>query len=297
MIKEKPSKLTLEKMYNEGLIQSEIGRIFGLSQSDISVLMKQYGIITKGNIFWSSEEEKILRQHYLKSSKGCLTPLLPYRGWGAIKNKALKMGLCRDAETYRHSREVVERLRILSQSKKIKINKNEKSALSYVLGVMDGDGYTDRKNTIGLETKFKQFAEKFSSNVKTLGMRPNMGIRKRENKHFMVWASSREFVEWYLELNFQKKLSWLVEIGDLAWRYVEGRYDSDGYLHPCGSQLICIHNSLQREFVANLLSKLGLKVSIQATNGVWVSRKSALDFATYVHSVYPYKNLEADSKI
>jgi hypothetical protein len=105
----------------------------------------------------------------------------------------------------------------------------------------------------------------------------------------MVWASSKEFIGWYLNLNFSKKLGWLLKNG--AWKYIEGRYDSDGYLHPCGCPLICSHQQESRLFLFNLFRKLGLEITIQKANGVWVRAKSAGKFFKNVYSVYPHKNL------
>ncbi|PSH02434.1 MAG: hypothetical protein BRC26_00585, partial [Nanohaloarchaea archaeon QH_8_44_6] len=104
-----------------------------------------------------------------------------------------------------------------------------KSEISYVLGVLDGDGFTDGRGTLGLETVSEDFAVKFSSFLGRIGLNPTIGDREDKKA---VWASSLNFCEWLRDMGYEEKFRWLKEEGDL-WKYIEGAYDSDGDLsHP-----------------------------------------------------------------
>lgn len=288
MRKKRPSKEEIMKLYAMGLTQREIGKRFGWGQSGISQLMKEYGIPTRGHKKWSKEEEEILKKYYLKLPKEKLCNLLPKRNWEAIKLKALKLGIARKKEEVRKSKEVVERLRKLAASKMIKPKFERKKDLAYILGVLDGDGYTDRKWTIGLETITKEFAEKFTKTLRRVGLNANMKFNRKKKK-WSVWASSKLLVEWYHSMNNnKKKLSWLLR-ENVAWEYLTGLYDSDGALHPCGAPQICGTKIEKNRFVSELLTYLGVENTIHKDK-VWIRVSSAKKFFTHIRSVIAHRN-------
>ncbi len=287
MKKKRPPKDEIMRLYAMGLTQKEIGKKFGWKQSGISKLMKEYGIPTRGHKKWSKKEEEILKKYYLKLPKEELCNLLPKRSWEAIKQKALKLGIARKKEEFRKSKEVVERLRKLAASKMIKPRFERKKDLAYILGVLDGDGYTDRKWSVGLETVTREFAEKFTKTLRRVGLNANMRFNKKKKK-WIVWASSKLLVQWYLSLDNIKKLSWLIK-NKVAWEYLKGLYDSDGALHPCGVPQICGTKIEKNEFVGKLLTRLGIENTIHKDK-VWIKASSAKKFFAHICSVIPYRN-------
>lgn len=269
----------LYQLYHiEGLTQAEIGEKFGVGQASVSKWMDLLDVDSRFKGSWTQQEVEILKEKY-PGEESEISPLFPNRSWNAIKLKAMELGLARDQERYRNSREVADKLRELSEQNKIKVKFENKISLSYVLGVIDGDGYDDSKGTIGLEVKDKEFADKFIKKLKEINLNPNSS--KRRGK-FTVWASSQELVRWLNEIE-NKKLYWLSEKGD-EWAYIEGRYDSDGNLHPSGSPRICSYDDQSKEFIQNLFSKVGLKSNIQQNN-VLVSSDSANNFFENIESV------------
>lgn len=269
----------LEKLYHqENLSQREIAEKIGVSQPAISKWMKKYGINSKNSPKWTEEDIKLLKEHY-PSSREKFDDLFPERTWNAVKLKAMNLGLSKTAEEHRKSESNLKRLRKLSEDHAINVDYEATSSISYVLGVIDGDGYTDRKGTVGLEVKDQVFADKFVRNLKSIGLNPNTGTRRGK---ITVWASSKELVEWVIDLE-EKKLNWLLEEGD-SWRYIEGQYDSDGNLHPCGSPRICSYDEKEKEFLHGLLSKLEINCNIQQNN-VWVSKTSSEEFFKNINPV------------
>lgn len=269
----------LYRLYHiEGLSQAEIGEKFGVTQSSVSKWMNLLGIDSKFKGSWTKEEVGLLEEKY-PGDKSEISPLFPERTWNAIKLKAMGLGLARDQESYRHSKEVADNLRELSEQKKIKVAFENKDSLSYVLGVVDGDGYDDSRGTVGLEVKDREFANKFINKLEDINLNPNSGSRRGK---ITVWASSQELVKWLDEIE-DKKLYWVLENGD-AWSYIEGLYDSDGNLHPSGSPRICSYNEESKELIHELFSKLGIKSNIQQNN-VWVSSKSTDKFFEHVEPV------------
>ncbi len=287
MKKKRLPKDEIMRLYAMGLTQKEIGKRFGWGQSGISQLMKEYGIPTRGHKKWSKEEEKILKKYYLKLPKEKLCSLLPERSWEAIKLKALTLGIARKKEEVRRSKEVVERLRKLAALKMIKPRFERKKDLAYVLGVLDGDGYTDRKRTVGLETVTKEFAEKFTKTLRRIGLNAHMKFNKKRKK-WVVWASSKLLVEWYHSMDDKKKLSWLLR-ENVAWEYLKGLYDSDGYLTPGGVPIICGYNPKKNEFVSKLLKKLEISTTVHKDR-VYITVVSSRKFFEHVRSVIKHRN-------
>ncbi len=266
----------LKIMYKEqGLSQKEIGERFSRNQSVISEKMSEFGIDTCRSEPWSEKEEKFLRENYLEMSKEDLVSELSKRTWNAIKSKALELGLARDASEYKNSEEVKDRLRSLSESRTIKVNFEKTDLVSYVLGVVDGDGYHDGRYTIGLEVNSKKFADKFQGSLEGLGLNPGRGKREDRGKE-KVWASSVKFIEWYERLDRDEKRDWLLQNGD-CWKYIEGRYESDGNIHPSGSPRITSMEKQELEFMFDVLSSLNVECNIQKNN-IWVCKEDAEKF-------------------
>lgn len=188
--------------------------------------------------------------------------------------KAIEIGVANSAEEYRNSREVKNRLRRLSEKNTVDIDFDNSEVLSYIWGVVDGDGFHDNKGTVGLEVTNADFADKFENCLEELGMNPGRGTRRTEydrKQILSVWASSKKLIEWIMDIeDFSAREDWLSQKGDI-WKYVEGRYESDGNIHPCGSPRICSYDEKARGFMKNLFSELGVSATLQQNN-VWISK-------------------------
>lgn len=270
------NKKKLEMLYHgEGLTQQEIAEKLDLNQPFVSEKMKENGIETRSHEAWTKKEEKVLRENYLETSKEKLLSLLPKRTWSAIKAKALKLGISRPLEEYRKSDEVKKKLRSLAEENMIEVDFEKKEVLSYVMGVIDGDGFHDREHTIGLEVKSPEFANKFAEKLKKLGLNPGRGNREDRQRE-TVWASSKQLIKWYMDLSKEEKLEWLEEEGS-EWDYIEGRYESDGNIHPSGGLRIVSYDGKELSFLEKLFSKLDIGCRRQKFN-LWISRTSAGKF-------------------
>jgi|GEM_PF-574260 len=277
----------LERMYHsEDMTQKEIANEIGTDQSVISEKMKDFGIETKSSKFWSEDEEEILEENYLELSREKLMSLLPNRSWDAIKSKAFKLGLCRTEEEYRKSEEVKARLKSYSRQNTIEVDFQEKDKLSYILGVLDGDGFHDGTYTIGLEVISEKFANKFYRALKSIGLNPGRG--EREGDKETVWASSKQLINWYEELGREEKLEWLLGEGD-CYSYIEGRYESDGNMHPTGALRITSTDPKEIKFMEKLFSYLEIQPSIQKEN-IWISKVDSEKFFEKVNPVIKDKS-------
>lgn len=265
--------LNREKLYRlyseEGKTQKELAKKFGVSQSWISRKMDEFGLETRTARKWTRSEENILKEKYGCSSREDLEEIFSDRSWNAIKLKAMNLGLAVPAEDYRHSREVKERLKKNSKELEIEVDFSQKEVLSYVLGVIDGDGFHDKVRSIGLEVTNADFAKKFEESLEALGLNPGTGTRRGKET---VWASSVRLVEWIKRMQSGERHNWLLDEGN-PWKYFEGRYESDGNIHPSGSPRVCSYDEDEKEFMASLFKDIGVKCSIQQNN-VWVSAKS-----------------------
>ncbi len=287
--KKRPGKNEVLKLYKSGMLQREIAQHFGWTQPGISELMTRYGIASRNSNKWDAREEEILKKAYLNISKEELLSVLPHRTWSAIKLKAMKLKLARKKKDYNTSKEIKDRLRCLAKKNLIKIDFEKSKELAYILGVLDGDGYTNKTYTLGLETKTKEFAEKFKDKLRKVGFNSNMKFAKKDNKsHWFVWGSSKKFIQWYLSLSSQKKKRWLLK-KQVAWEYLKGLYDSDGALHPCGCPQICSHNAEQKKFVSGLLDALNISNNIHKDK-IWIRAKHADIFFKKVESIIPHRN-------
>lgn len=274
------AKASAEELYRlyheEGLSQRQIGEKLGVTQSSVSKWMSEYNIKSDIASPWTEKEKRILKQNY-PGDKSEISELLPERSWNAIKLKAMDLGLARNQEEYRNSEEVADKCRRLAEENEIDVKFEKTEALSYILGVIDGDGFHDNNGSIGLEVKDPEFAEKFVEKLEALGLNPNKGQRRGKE---IVWASSRILVEW-LE-DFEDKVDWLFDEGN-TWKYIEGQYDSDGNLHPCGSPRICSYDEKEKKMIQQLLQNLNVECNIQQNN-IWVAKSSSKRFFNNVNS-------------
>lgn len=188
---------------------------------------------------WTDEEVEFLEENYQDLPREEIMQRFESRTWGAVKDEARDIGVAMSADERRQSEEVLKILRQNAEDNAIEIDFSLSGQISYIVGVLDGDGYTDNKGTVGLEAKDSVFTEKFMDKLELVGFNPSTGERRDKNA---VWASSSlKFTEWYENLSSSQKIRWLREEGSL-WKYIEGQYESDGNLHPSGSPRICSYD-------------------------------------------------------
>ena len=140
-------------------------------------------------------------------------------------------------------------------------------SLSYVLGVIDGDGYVclERKSRnfkVGLNTRDREFAEAFQMALKNIGLKANIYFNK-SSKMWIVYAYSKPFYSWYRSLTVEEKRKLIQRF---PVDYLRGLYDSDGSFYMCKSRKnryprVMIYNSNigLLNFARELLAKLGMK--------------------------------------
>lgn len=118
-------------------------------------------------------------------------------------------------------------------SPKIKPKLLSSPELSYILGVMVGDGWTAISKRghycLGLHNSDKKFAEEFGENLKRIGLNP--GCFTYVNKGwgtklmYRVYAYSRIAVEWYRQLTLDK----IEEIAsEYSVEFIKGFFQSEG---------------------------------------------------------------------
>ncbi|MFB6213209.1 MAG: hypothetical protein ABEJ07_01435 [Candidatus Nanohaloarchaea archaeon] len=272
-------KQKLVSLYHEkGLGQREIAERFGVTQPYVSRKMDELGVESEYTGFWTEEEVGKVKQYYPDKSEKLTSEL--NRTWNAIKHKAMELGFARNEEEYQRSDEVVNRLNRLSEERTIELDFENHSALSYLLGVTDGDGYHDNEGTIGLEVKSEKFAKKFMNCLRTLGLNPGQGTGRGK---IQVWASSKKLVEWLMSFDYDSKQEWLKRRGD-CWKYIEGVYDSDGNFSNSGPR-ICSYDEAEKKFLKSVIECLGLEASIHSNN-VYISSSSKDQFFKNIDPVY-----------
>ena len=263
-------KEDLKSLYiDQGMTRGEIADELGYSQPYISRKLSEFEIESNYS-FWSEDEVKFLEENYGDMSRKEIMQNFPERTWGAVKDKARDLGVAMSAEERRNSKELLELLRKNSEENAIDIDFSLAEEISYIIGVLDGDGYTDNNGTVGLEAKDSVFTEKFRDMLEFVGFNPGTGERRGKNT---VWGSSLKFTEWYENLSDEDKIEWLQSEGNF-WKYIEGQYESDGNLHPSGSPRICSYDEKEKKMIKNIFDILSIQSTIQQNN-VWVAKKHA----------------------
>ena len=121
-----------------------------------------------------------------------------------------------------------EFLRWKPPANQIKPLTNPSMNLSYILGVLLGDGWLyNYKNNyfIGLDTIEYNFSNSFFKSLKTINLNPN--IFKKGVKYWRTIASSKLFYQWFNNLDFKeiKKI-----IDNYPKDFLRGIYESEGCL-------------------------------------------------------------------
>lgn len=104
--------------------------------------------------------------------------------------------------------------------------------LSYVLGVLKGDGSVNvdqhHHYLIRLQVKDKVFAESFKEALSEIGLHPNLRFKESEVRPaYTVYAYSKILVKWYSSLSL-KDIKTLIGAPSFALGFVKGFYESEG---------------------------------------------------------------------
>jgi len=143
-------------------------------------------------------------------------------------------------------------------------------SLSYILGVLDGDGGVSGRDHIYLSTKDLEFAEEFRKALKAIGLRANVNERnywhtnlKQYFREWRCYANSIVFVDWYNGLTQEQKEGIAQQF---PGEYLKGFFESEGsYVIASNSSVRVWFSNTVYELllmVQRLLTKLGYKSRI-----------------------------------
>ena len=157
--KKKPTKDELYDLYwNKGLSTVEIGKIFGFNNNTIRRWMIEYGIPrrslseSKFKLKLSKEE---LEDLYINKKLSTVEIARMYNvDMERVRNKLIYYGIKRR-----------DRIEV----RKIRVNLKPSAELSYILGVLLGDGSTCGDCAIRLSATDKIFVEKFGKALQNIG--------------------------------------------------------------------------------------------------------------------------------
>lgn len=112
--------------------------------------------------------------------------------------------------------------------------------LSYLLGVLKGDGYTNyskkyNRCIIGLQNTKFEFCKIFANALKAINLNPSFGKNKKikgvgKHKLYYVVANSQIFYKWYKKLSLPK-LKKLLNAKGKKTAFIRGFYESEGTLY------------------------------------------------------------------
>jgi len=158
----------------------------------------------------------------------------------------------------------------LMKRNNIKVRKNEREIdfnkinnLSYILGVIKGDGWIlinrkKKRYVIGLTVISKKFALEFLNNLKQIGLKPRMIIKK--NKYYQVVANSKKLCLWIKNLDLKKFL----KSKKSKIQFLKGFYESEGSCYD----RIRIFNTNEKlmKFVFDILRELNFNPTMNCYN-------------------------------
>jgi len=151
-----------------------------------------------------------------------------------------------------------------SVANQIKPNLKNKRILSYILGVIKGDGFVYKRGYcyfVGLDSSDKEFSLSFLEALKKVNLNPSMFLNKKG--YWRTIGSSKLFYKWYKSLNFK-------QIKQIAFKYpkefIRGFYESEGCYHMAQKKYsrIIIVNTDERliKLVKKLIENLGFKTNL-----------------------------------
>ncbi|MBU3905277.1 MAG: helix-turn-helix domain-containing protein [Nanoarchaeota archaeon] len=153
-----------------------------------------------------------------------------------------------------------------------KINFNQTPTLSYILGVISGDGsvfnYRFNKtlySKVNLGVISKEFALSFNSSLRKIGFNPHMCTYKPKNGNlkYIVEANSKNFVNWYKQLSSEKLYEIIYSDKENMKSFIRGFYESEGTFRPkCCELRIRNTNKELILLCKNIIEKLSFKTTL-----------------------------------
>lgn len=166
----------------------------------------------------------------------------------------------------------IEGIKLSRERITIKPNFENQKAISYILGVLKGDGSACFQTSGGWIVKLRQtrinFADSFEDALEDIGLHPH-SFKKDENvKQGFVWctyAYSKLFVEWYQNLKLKDIEEFVNGSIENKKEFIRGFYESEGYFQRVRKgELVHMSNTNERlaNFVCLLIDNLGFNPHI-----------------------------------
>lgn len=158
----------------------------------------------------------------------------------------------------------------------IKTNLSSTPPLSYILGVVLGDGncdYSCGHYRVRLKVVNKEFAKEFARNLNQLGLRANIYLEQQSPKAlgtrplWVAYAYSKRFYEWFSKLTYEHMRKILLNRENMK-SFVKGFYESEGYCGSYKTYLRLEFSNMRNEllsFMNELMLKLGYTPVLRAT--------------------------------
>lgn len=112
------------------------------------------------------------------------------------------------------------------------VNTAPSKDLSYVLGVLLGDGWVTKAQT-KMRTTDTPFAESFRSTLKKIGFRPSMTLEKQRGYGtkpiWLVSGASVDFAKWYRGLQPHDIEAFVFCSREATKEFIRGFYESEGH--------------------------------------------------------------------
>lgn len=147
--------------------------------------------------------------------------------------------------------------------------------VSYILGVLEGDGFTLKfeernESIIRLQVNDYPFAKSFSKSLKNIGLNPSILNTEKYGNTSTKWrvsAYSQKFLDWYNSISILNFLNKSKEVENNFMEFFRGFYESDGTLsiQPEKSYFqLFITNSNKKilEKIKNLMLKIGYNFTL-----------------------------------
>ena len=245
------------------------------------VFRDKYGRFVKGNIPWNKGKTGVYSNEVLKiMSKAKIgrhvSPHTEFKKGHVPWNKGMKGLYINGSEKgwFKKGHKWPEKikkkmLKKLLEKTLLKPNLNMTENLSYIVGLLKGDGCVykngrcywicfDNTNK-NLSRNIFRALEEIGLNPTLYGVRPSNGIGKL--KQYRVVANSKLFYNWYKGLS-AKKLRELLDTKEKIVSFIRGFYEAEGgiYKSKNGTISVAMYNTDLEllKLIKSLLEKLGL---------------------------------------
>ena len=280
--KKKPTREELYLLYwIKNMSVSKIAKKFYVTSSTVHRWLNKYSIPKRTCI----EERKkyYMNRKKEKEVENLIPKIVCWEEERAVKKIIEEMGYYSPTAW----RLIKGRKKYVQNYPRVKVNFSDERTLSYILGVLLGDGYVilnERKNKylFGLHQTRKEFAESFKSALIKLGLHP--WVSKTSKNTYRVSARSKSFVEFYNKLTLKDVRKIVLKNKENMKEFIRGFYESEGTNSETGSEKRKYKNweinMVNTNFevimlVKEVLDKLGFKFSLYIQEPSGKSKKVA----------------------